>query len=177
MVAENLKILITGFPGSGKTTLVEKIIKQLGPREDIGGFITREIREKGIRQGFQLLSLDGQQAILSHVNLKTPHRVGKYRVDLAAFENFLERLNLLSPSIRLVIVDEIGKMECLSAKFRETVLTLLSDSRLFLATVALHGTPFIERVKISSGIKLFEINSLNRNQLADGIMELLKKKL
>jgi nucleoside-triphosphatase len=57
-------LLITGRPGIGKTTLVKRISGELGEFHTIG-FYTSEIREGGIRKGFELASLDGRSCVLS----------------------------------------------------------------------------------------------------------------
>ncbi|MGB9906474.1 MAG: nucleoside-triphosphatase [Candidatus Saccharicenans sp.] len=177
MATSGAKFLVTGLPGSGKTTLVEKIISGLGSEITMSGFITREIRVEGQRLGFELRSLDGRLATLSHVNLKTPHRVGKYRVDLAGFENFLASIKFFAPEVRLVVVDEIGKMECLSDRFREIVLKLLSGPTALLATIALHGSPFMERIKTSPGVQVFEISPANREDLGRQLLARIRAKL
>ncbi len=74
-------ILITGIPGVGKTTLIKKLadaLKNFHP----AGFYTEEIREDGIRKGFALIGCDGRREVLSHTDIKSPYRVGKYKVDL-----------------------------------------------------------------------------------------------
>ncbi len=172
MNEKGLKILVTGLPGSGKTTLVAGLLERLPDKTGIAGFITREIRDKGTRLGFELMSPNGRRAVFSHVEFKTPYRVGKYRVDLPSFENFLESVRFFAPETRLVVIDEIGKMECLSEKFREIVLQLVSAPGHLLATIAWRGTPFIERIKSSPGTQLFELTPANRDRLHS---ELLKK--
>src|SRR5437879_4315569 len=78
------KILLTGRPGCGKTTLIKRVVKNLSLRA--AGFYTEEIRDRGIRVGFSLVTLDGNQAVLAHVDFKTPERLGKYGLDLSALE-------------------------------------------------------------------------------------------
>ena len=110
-------ILLTGPPGIGKSTLIRMVCDALGER-NVAGFSTCEIRQDGKRQGFELVGLDGQTALLSHVDVKSPFRVGKYGVDVGQFERFLKTIDYLEPGIEVLVIDEIGKMECFSALFR-----------------------------------------------------------
>ncbi len=177
MTEQELKILVTGLPGSGKTTLVASLLESLPDKNLVTGFITREIRERGTRLGFELMSPEGRRAVLSHVEFRTPYRLGKYRVDLRSFENFLESVRFFAPEIRLVVIDEIGKMECLSEKFREIVFRLVSGPGNLLATIALRGTPFMEGIKLSPGIQIYELTPANRNRLRFELLEKINRLL
>jgi nucleoside-triphosphatase len=157
-------ILITGLPGVGKTTLVKKLVEGLKQFHPVG-FYTEEIREEGTRKGFELISLDGRRGLLSHTDIQGPHRVGKYKVDVKGFEAFLGSIPLLTPSTRLVIIDEIGKMECFSERFKECLRECLNSEKWVLATIALKGSGFMEEVKRRHDIKLFEITQRNRDSL------------
>ena len=165
MTSAAKNILITGLPGCGKTTLIKKLadeLREYGP----AGFYTEEIRSHGARQGFKLCSLDKKRTgVLAHVDLKGPNRVGKYGVDLEGFEHFLGTLPLLDPRPRLVIIDEIGKMECLSAKFRDLVASLLNAPVPVIATIALKAGGFIDEVKHRGDVHLYEITERNRDAL------------
>ncbi len=167
-------ILITGLPGSGKTTLVIKLADELREYGPVG-FTTGEIRPHGTRTGFQLTSLDHERTgILAHVEIAGPHRVGKYGVDLGGFEAFLGSLPLLDPAPRLVIIDEIGRMECLSAKFRELITSLLTSNAAVIATIASKGGGFINEVKSSPGNILYELAERNRDTLLQDIAGLVR---
>ena len=78
-------LLITGNPGVGKTTVLVWLAKNLAEYHPVG-FITREIREEGVRKGFVLVSCSGQKRVLAHVDISSRARVGKYKIDLAGFE-------------------------------------------------------------------------------------------
>ncbi len=162
-IAKN--ILITGLPGSGKTTLIHKLaddLREYGPV----GFFTGEIREHGTRMGFKLTSLDRKRiGVLAHVDIKGPHRVGKYGVDLEGFEQFLGTVPLVDPLPQIVIIDEIGRMECLSARFRVLVASLLDAPAPVIATIALTAGVFIDEVKHRRDVHLYEITERNRDAL------------
>ena len=165
-------ILITGLPGTGKTTLLRKVAEELKPLHPVG-FLTSEIREEGIRKGFELVSLDGRNGLLSHVDLKSPFRVGKYSVDVKGFETFLEAIPFRGSSVGLVIIDEIGKMECLSESFKRLVREVLDSDKLMLATIALKGGGFVEKVKKREDVELIEIGESNRGALVEELVRRL----
>ena len=123
----------------GKTTLVQKIIKRM-ESVNMAGFCTSEIRCTESRLGFELQGLNGGRRILAHVEIDSQHRVGKYGVDKDGFEKFLATLDLLNPDVELIVIDEIGKMELFSNRFRNLVCDALSADKQLLATIPLTGT-------------------------------------
>ena len=165
-------ILITGLPGVGKTTLIKKVSEELRDLHLVG-FYTAEIREKGARKGFELICFDGRRGILSHTDIKGPHRVGKYGVDIKGFEYLLESIPFLAPATNLIIIDEIGKMECLSLKFRLLIEDILNSEKQVVATIALKGSGLIEEIKKRDDIRLMEITQSNREPLVSEVLKLL----
>jgi len=163
-------ILITGLPGIGKTTLIKKIkaeLKGLRP----AGFYTEEIREDGIRKGFELISLSGRKGLLSHVDIRSPYRVSKYGVDVKQFEDFLDSIPFFERGTGIVIIDEIGKMECFSKKFERIVREYLESEKVFISTISLKGGGLIEEVKKRNDIKLFEMSPANRDTTLSEILK------
>ncbi|XP_036211039.1 cancer-related nucleoside-triphosphatase isoform X6 [Myotis myotis] len=85
-------VFLTGPPGVGKTTLIQKaseVLKSSGVPVD--GFYTQEVRQGGRRIGFDVVTLSGLRGPLSRVGAGPPPgtrecRVGQYVVDLASFE-------------------------------------------------------------------------------------------
>ncbi len=158
-------ILLTGRPGTGKTTFIRKVVKDLADLHP-AGFYTGEIRTGGERQGFSLAGLDGTAATLARVGIESPYRVGKYGVDLPGFEAFLRTMPPPETARGLVIIDEIGKMECLSPLFRSLVSGYLDSPRLHLvATIAQKGDGFIGEIKARSDVALYELTLRNRGSL------------
>jgi len=166
-------ILITGLPGSGKTTLLRKVAEELKPLHPVG-FFTSEIREANTRKGFELRSLNGRAALLAHVDIATPYRVGKYKVDVKGFEAFLGAIPFLGPSVGLIVIDEIGKMECFSELFRHLVRQVLDSGKTMLATIALKGDSFIQRIKKRDDVLLVELIESRRKTLVEEIVREIK---
>jgi len=113
-------ILITGSPGSGKSTLVARLIKDV---EDapIAGLSTPEIRRGSARVGFKMIDLaTGDEETLASTSGSGP-TVGKYRVDVEAIGRMVAKIESLLASARFIFIDEIGKMELFSNRFQELV--------------------------------------------------------
>jgi len=153
----------------GKTTVIKKVAQILADRE-VRGFYTEEIRAGRQRQGFKIVTLDGAEGLLAHVDFPGPPRVSRYGVDVAGFEA------LVLPCLRgegasLVLIDEIGKMECFSAAFVERVRTLLESETPVLAAIARSGGGFIAEVKRREDVEIIEVTRANRNELPRRIVE------
>jgi nucleoside-triphosphatase len=173
MKSNNNKLLLTGFPGCGKTTAVMAIIEKLTDLK-ASGFYTKEMRQDDDRKGFEWIRLDGLKGILAHIDLKTPLSVGKYRVDVAGFEkNVLPVLDIEAGDADLFVIDEIGKMECLSGRFVDSVRKLFASEKAVLATIARKGGGFIEEVKNYPNVRVFNLTRNNNEKVVAHILKIL----
>lgn len=159
--------LLTGKPGTGKTSLIKQVVAEL--KGQAGGFYTEEIRAQGTRLGFRLTTLDGQEAVLAHVNSPSQYRVSKYGVDVESLDRVgVSALRGAVAQSELVVVDEIGKMELFSPRFREVVLALISSGKKVLGTIMLNPHPWADTIKRHPQVKLVELTRDNHTQvLAD----------
>lgn len=165
-------LLLTGPPGIGKTTAIRRVAEGLAGRK-IGGFTTEEIREKEQRVGFGLESFGGARAVLAHVGIASPHSVSRYGVDLGALDRFVELTLDPAAGPDVFLVDEIGKMECLSPRFVAAIERLLDGEIPVVATVAERGAGLIERAKRRPGAVLWTITRANRDEIPGRVRQWL----
>src|SRR5215510_13251006 len=120
------RLLLEGRSGIGKTTVTRRLTTLLrAAGVPLGGFVSDEIRVGGRREGFTVEAVSGDRGVLAHVDLPGPPRVGRYGVDLRAFERIALLTLAASQPGGVVVVDELGKMELASAAFRDAVAALL----------------------------------------------------
>jgi nucleoside-triphosphatase len=167
-------ILLTGKPGCGKTTLIRRVLEDFPG--DVGGFYTQEIREAGMRKGFEIITLGGKRGVLAHVDICSSQRIGKYGVDLQALDR------LVVPAIQgavdrqaLVVIDEIGPMEIRSTRFRKVINYALRSDIKVLGTIAHRSMPFTDEIKRMPDVSVIEVNQVNRQELPERILKRLRE--
>jgi len=165
--------LLTGSPGTGKTTAIRQAIAR--SKAKAGGFYTEEIRSGGIRQGFRIITLDGQDAILAHVDNHSHYRVSKYGVDITNLDTIgVAAINRALKESDLIVIDEIGKMELFSPRFMEAVLKAIDSSKKVLGTIMLNPHPFADDIKRNLNVNVIELTRANHDQVLREIMDWLR---
>jgi len=137
------------------------------------GFYTREVREGGVRVGFEIVTLDGRTALLSHVDFPGPFRVGKYGVNLDNFHRVALPALEAAPGVELIVVDEVGKMECFSGQFVAAMERLWGQPLPLLITVAAKGGGYIAAIKEKPDKILLSVTPANRDGVPKLILDLL----
>ena len=164
-----MKIFLTGLPGSGKSTVLIETIELLKEKNlKIGGITTPEIRKQGKRIGFSVKDIfTGKEGTLANIGLKSGPRLGKYQVNLEDFERIvLPALDFALKNCVIICVDELGRMEFFSSKFKEKVLEILNSDKKVIA--CLHRN-FIDEFKKYG--KLIEVTLENREKLPQEIIK------
>ena len=164
-------ILLTGPPDVGKTTAIRRVVEQL-PSWKVCGFYTRELRQSGRRMGFQVVALDGREGRLAEVGLDSAHRVGRYGVDVESFERVALR-SLAVPEADLIVIDEIGKMECFSPAFQRAAKRALDGPVPVLGTIGRGGGSFMGAVRGREDIQLMEVARSSRAALPGRLVQML----
>lgn len=167
------RIAITGRPGVGKTTLIERVLE--GARFSVGGILTKEKRVCGRRVGFAIVDIaTGAEGVLAHMHQRNGPKVGRYTVDMESLEQ--TGVAAILDAIRtkeLVVIDEIAPMELLCPSFAPAVeAALASDRALIISTHANSDHPLAHRVRRE--LTLFRVKLSNRDRLATEISKALQ---
>jgi nucleoside-triphosphatase len=168
------RLLIEARPGAGKTTALSRLAERLSDGGvTLSGFLTREMRESGRRVGFEIETFAGERGMLAHVDIKGSPRVGRYGVDLEEFER-LALPALEAPDDKgVVLIDELGKMELASERFREAVLALFERPLPIVATVHTARHPFTDELKRRRDVSAIKLTKANRDRLPEALAERL----
>ena len=162
--------LVTGQPGCGKTTLVKALLDGVlrkVPGLRVSGFYTDEVLKGGSRCGFDVVTVGGDRGVLSRKGGPASQpRTGAYSVDVGAFEALA--LPSIAPNGQdVVVIDEIGRMELHSARFRDAVQALLRSGVRVVGAITApiygHRVPFCDEVARCENVEVLRIKKSNRD--------------
>ena len=177
-------VFITGQPGIGKTSVFLNAIETLKKRGyRVGGMVSREVRERGVRVGFEIVDIyTGQRGWLAHVNQPKGPQVSKYRVNLGDLKTIGAHsiLNAIHKA-DVVAIDEIGPMELFSPDFKEAVVKALESNKPLLGTIHHKAQDaLINTIKTRKDAEILKVTYENRstlhNLIIDKILQFLPEK-
>lgn len=164
-----MKILLCGDIDSGKTTLIQRLLKDIATPPK--GYIT-----------VRLPAVCGVSKVYLYDIANPPERVENVTVIMTIQGNKTERhpelldtlgVEYLSdiPAGSVVVLDEIGSLESASPEFQKAVMRILSGDYTVLAAVKAANTDFLRRVRKHPDCELYIITPDNR----DALYEQLKR--
>lgn len=172
-------LLLAGRPGVGKTSVVRRTAERLDEAGiAVAGFYTEEVRDdRDRRRGFRGVPLGagGPRVTIADVDREGPPRVSRYGVDVDAVDGLSRSALDPGSGADVFLVDEIGKMECLSDVFLERVRALLDGDRPVLATVGAGGEGFRQEVRRRRDVELWRVTEENRERLPGDLVERLRE--
>ena len=170
-------LLITGFPRSGKTTLIKKIFQVNTIGKKTGGFFTEEFQKEGVRIGFNIVTVpEGRKSLLAQKGFPSPCRVGRYGVNIQMLEELgCQAILRAKATGNTIIVDEIGKMELFSEKFRTILMDALNSPQKVIATIMERPNAFADRIKKRPDVRLLFLERKNFENVFQEVLNWLDK--
>ena len=157
-LAKNL--FIAGAADSIKTTIVRDAA--LSKKNRTGGFYMEAIMAGRMNKGLMIRTLDGQDRMLASKTVKSNHFLGKFPVDLNALENVgVPALRLALTTKDMIVIDEVGTLEGMSARYKETLLECLNSSKPVLATIRSSNNAFTDQLKKLSNTQTILLTKTN----------------
>lgn len=160
-------IFLTGAPSSGKTTVIKRVIEGLDM--PASGFYTEEERIAGKRAGFLMKTLDGKTGYLAHQDITSDFHIRRYGVSIENIETIA--VPSINPvNMNIIILDEIGKMECFSDVFKQAAVNALDSPNIVIGTITFGGGDFIQEIRQREDIEIHEVTPDNRDTLPGVIL-------
>ena len=154
------RMLFTGLPGNGKNTRVCRVVDALSDLWP-AGFTRRRFASEA--RGVDSGRSGWPRARCCSPTSRSPGATASAGTGSTSrvFARFLGGPDLAGA--RLIVIDEIGKMACFSARFVSFVETLLDGGQPVLATVALRGGGFIADVKRRADVEEVAVTAKDRD--------------
>lgn len=159
-----MKILLCGDVNSGKSTMIEKLVADMGqaPR----GYIT--VRRPA--------GADGKSYVYLYDVASPPENIADAQIIMSISDEGIERhpeyMDSLAasylrdiPEGSLVVMDEIGTLESAAPEFQREVMRILSGNYSVFAAVKAQNTEFLRAVRRHPDCELYIITPENRDDL------------
>jgi len=173
----DIKIGITGLPGSGKTYALLRVIDMLKEEELlIGGMVDEPIEDGRKKTGFTVRNLlTGEQQVFASTDIESKIVVGKIGVDLSKLEEVgVKAIKDAVEQCDIIVIDEVGKMEVESEAFVEAVkASLEADKPMILTLHKKSRNPLLQDIRRRDDVRILEVTPTNRNILPYKIVRLM----
>jgi nucleoside-triphosphatase len=177
----NIKIGITGLPSAGKTNTLIQVIKMLEEEgHTVGGMITEPILDDKKRNGLYVMDwMTKKRGVLAATDIHSKFMVGKMGVDLDVLQEIgVQALVNACEKADIIVIDEVGKIEVESDKFRDAVKEALKTEKPMLLTLHKKSrNPLLQDIRRRDDVRILEVTPINRNLLPYKIMKLMKGEL
>ena len=125
--------------------------------------------------GFSINTLDGREGILAHKSIRSEYRVGKYGINIEDIDTIAVPSLIPKGKDEIVVIDEIGKMECFSDLFKKTLIQVLDSPNCVIGSIALRGDSFIQGIKNRDDVQVSNVTPETRDSLVEEILDSIKK--
>lgn len=174
----NLKIGITGLPGSGKTYALSRVLENLQSEElSIGGMMDEPVYEGRHKVGFTVRDLmTGETEVFASTTIESRIMVGKLGVDITKLDAVgVKAIKEACESCDIIVIDEVGKMEVESEAFIEAVKEALDADKPMIITLHKKSrNPLLQDIRRRDDVRILEVTPTNREILPVKILDLIK---
>ncbi|OAA90368.1 nucleoside-triphosphatase [Clostridium ljungdahlii] len=165
------KIFFTGEKGIGKSTLLEKVIKNIDC--SIGGFI----QEKEFTEGMKIFK------VISLYSMNDNYIIGRYDVKKEKMDIDMDIFNVISNDILLkslynrdlIVLDELGFMEENAPLFKDTIFKILNSDKPVIGVLKECDGDFVQKIAKREDVQVIRINKNNRNFVKGKILQILRE--
>jgi nucleoside-triphosphatase len=174
----DIKIGITGLPGSGKTYALLRVIEMLKEEElIIGGMMDEPVKDDGRHKtGFTVKDLmTGDSVLFASAEIESKIMVGKLGVDLEKLEGVgVAAIKRACEECDIIVIDEVGKVEVESQAFIDAVKDALDvDKPMILTLHKKSRNPLLQDIRRRDDVRILEVTPTNRNLLPYKIVRLM----
>ena len=186
------KIGITGLPRSGKSAVMEKVLKMLvdertreikmrgGTVEKpiLGGLRTEPLLENGERQGYKIIAVvTGEEGIIAHKSIDSRLRVLGYGIDVEELNRVaIPTIDYAQHNCEVLVIDEIGKFSVESEAFVSAVRSALEVDMPTLLTLHKKSRhPLLQDIRRRDDGRILEVTPVNRALLPYKIHKLMRE--
>ncbi|MCD6309750.1 MAG: hypothetical protein J7M18_03485 [Candidatus Eremiobacteraeota bacterium] len=160
-------ILITGEIGTGKSTLIQRVLGILSPDEVVGLFTTKRPGSRNFEVVISGFHKNEEMLIGRHESGR-----GMIPVPTGFFHLGVRLLDNVKGSSFLVI-DELGFLENSAPCFRYYVFKAIDRVKNGILVLRDVRTPFLEAIRKTPGTRLFNITRENRNEILNEVLEVI----
>lgn len=161
-----VKILLTGLPKSGKSTLLSELVDGISPRR---GFVTKELVKDQHRIGFVVEGMNGRSAVLAQTQYPTSLQVGRFYVHPEVLAEFIKNLSH-SKFGEFLYIDEIGQMQLYANEFRALVEEYIDAPNDFIATItSVYSDQFTDYLLSLDNVLYFQLTDIARNEVRSSL--------
>ena len=177
-MVNNIKIGITGLPGSGKTFTLKRVIDMLTNEEEltVGGMIDEKLTDGRHDVGVKVRNImTGDEVIFANAETESKITIGNLGVDLSLFESVaIDAIRSACETCDIIIIDEVGKAEVESQAFVDIVKEALDvDKPMILTLHKKSRNPLLQDIRRRDDVRILEVTPTNRNILPYKIVKLM----
>ena len=169
-----VNIFLNGPVQIGKSTAIERFLSA-NPAVRLGGFATKNVPSlsREAERDVYILPPRWTKADLLPSRLAARRQEGVWTMYPQAFDEAGTAFLAAEGPFDLLLMDELGRMELRSARFRAAVLTALDRDIPVLGVVKPEHNPFLDAVRAHPGTRVLEVTEETRDAIPAQIGKLL----